>query len=238
MQDEASIWRQWNQGAAATFPIAIAAVPIGLVCGTLAAERGLSLAQIGLMSATVFAGASQFVALGLWTEPLPIAAIVLATLMVNLRHVMMSASIARHMDLFSPMQRYVALYGLTDEVWAFSETRVLKTPLTPAYYAGLAMPLMVVWVTSTVGGGAFGKLLGNPATLGLDFVFTAMFIGLIVGFRALPSWTLVVATSAVVAAISHQLLPSPWYIIIGGLAGVSVAAFLAPGRDAGQAKEA
>jgi 4-azaleucine resistance transporter AzlC len=238
MQNEANTWRQWTQGVAATFPVAVAALPIGLVCGALAAERGLSLAEIGLMSATVFAGASQFVAIGLWTEPLPIAAIVLATLMVNLRHVMMSASLARHMGIFSPVQRYVALYGLTDEVWAFSETRALKAPLTPAYFAGLAMPLLAVWVSSTVAGGAFGKLLGNPATLGLDFVFTAMFIGLIVGFRALPSWAVVVATSAVVAAMSHQLLPSPWYIIVGGIAGVSVAAFLAPGHHAGEAKGA
>jgi 4-azaleucine resistance transporter AzlC len=238
MQNEANTWRQWTQGVAATFPVAVAALPIGLVCGALAAERGLSLAEIGLMSATVFAGASQFVAIGLWTEPLPIAAIVLATLMVNLRHVMMSASLARHMGIFSPVQRYVALYGLTDEVWAFSETRALKAPLTPAYFAGLAMPLLAVWVSSTVAGGAFGKLLGNPATLGLDFVFTAMFIGLIVGFRALPSWAVVVTASAVVAAMSHQLLPSPWYIIVGGIAGVSVAAFLAPSHHAGEAKEA
>jgi 4-azaleucine resistance transporter AzlC len=238
MQNEANTWRQWTQGVAATFPVAVAALPIGLVCGALAAERGLSLAEIGLMSAAVFAGASQFVAIGLWTEPLPIAAIVLATLMVNLRHVMMSASLARHMGLFSPVQRYVALYGMTDEVWAFSETRALKAPLTPAYFAGLAMPLLAVWLSSTVAGGAFGKLLGNPATLGLDFAFTALFIGLIVGFRALPSWAVVVATSAVVAAMGHQLLPSPWYIIVGGIAGVSVAAFLAPGRHAGEAKEA
>ena len=40
MQDEAFTWRQWSQGAAATFPIAVAAIPIGLVCGALAAERG------------------------------------------------------------------------------------------------------------------------------------------------------------------------------------------------------
>jgi 4-azaleucine resistance transporter AzlC len=238
MQEEGNAWRQWSQGAAATFPIAVAAVPIGLVCGALAAERGLSMVQIGLMSATVFAGASQFVAIGLWTEPLPVAAIVLATLMVNLRHIMMSASIGRHMGLFSPVQRYVALYGLTDEVWAFSEARALKAPLTPAYYAGLAMPLMAVWVSSTAAGAGFGKVLGDPAALGLDFVFTAMFIGLIVGFRALPQWALVVATSAVAAAISHQLLPSPWYIIVGGLTGVGAAALLTPGHPVGQPKEA
>jgi 4-azaleucine resistance transporter AzlC len=237
MPEETSLWRQWGQGAAAVFPICIAAVPIGLVWGALATERGLTLFEIGLMSATVFAGASQFVAIGLWTDPLPVAAIVLATLMVNLRHVMMSASLGRHMGRFSPLQRYVALYWLTDEVWAFSETRALKTPLTPAYYAGMAAPLMAVWISSTLAGGAFGKLLGDPAALGLDFVFTIMFIGLIVGFRALPAWAFVVATSAGAAVLSHYLLPSPWYIIIGGMAGVAVAAFQAP-NPTGQMREA
>jgi len=50
-------------------PICIAVVPIALVWGTLASERGLSLAEISLMSVTVFAGASQFVAIGLWATP-------------------------------------------------------------------------------------------------------------------------------------------------------------------------
>lgn len=226
--EETGARRQFRQGTVAVFPVVAACVPIGVVWGALAAERGLSLAEIWLMSASVFAGASQFVAIGMWTTPLPIAAIFLATAMVNLRHVMMSASLQRRMERFSLVQRYVAYAGLTDEVWALAEARAAREPLTPAYYAGLALPLFVVWPLASLGGGAFGKVMGDPSAYGLDFVFTALFIGLIVGFRAAPSWLPVVVASAAMALLAHHLLPPPWYVIAGGLAGVAVAAFQAP----------
>ncbi len=237
MLNERSPWRQFRQGVIAISPICVAAVPIGLVWGALAVERELSLFEIGLMSATVFAGASQFVAIGLWASPLPVAAIVFATFLVNLRHVMMSASLGRRMEAFTPAQRLAAFYGLTDEVWALAEVRSLKERLTPSYYAGLVLPLLLSWTSSTIAGGAFGRVLGNPETFGLDFVFAAMFIGLIVGFRRMPAWLPVVATSAAVSVFTHRLLPSPWFVIAGGLVAVGVAALLAPAERA-EVKEA
>jgi 4-azaleucine resistance transporter AzlC len=230
--EEAGAWREFRQGTVAVFPVVAACVPIGVVWGALAAERGLSLAEIWLMSAAVFAGASQFVAIGMWTAPLPVAAIILATLMVNLRHVMMSASLQRRMERFSAPQRYLAYALLTDEAWALAEARAARQPLTPAYYVGLALPLFVVWPLASVGGGAFGQVMGDPAAYGLDFVFTALFIGLIVGFRAAPSWLPVVVASAAIAVATYHLLPPPWYVIAGGIAGVVVAALQAPASRA------
>ena len=232
MPDELSVWRQFRDGAIAISPICVAAIPIGLVWGALAAERDLSIFEIGLMSATVFAGASQFIAIGLWANPLPVAAIIFATFMVNLRHVMMSASLGRRMDRFTPIQRFTALYGLTDEVWAVAETRAMQTPLMPSYYAGLALPLFLCWTSSTMAGGAFGRVLGSLEGYGLDFVFAAMFIGLIVGFRSVPAWLGVVATSAAISVLTYQILPAPWFVIAGGLAGVGVAALRAPAMPA------
>jgi 4-azaleucine resistance transporter AzlC len=230
MLDQDNAWKEFIRGAAAISPVCIAALPIGLVWGALAVERGMGWLEIGLMSATVFAGASQFVAVGLWAHPLPVAAIVLATLMVNLRHVMMSASLGRSMALFSPAQRLAAFFGLADEVWALAEARAVKTPLTPSYYAGLALPLMLTWTPSSVAGAAFGGFIGNPASFGLDFVFSAMFIGLVVGFRSVPAWLPVVITSATVSALTYHVLPSPWFVIAGGIAAVTVAAILAPAK--------
>jgi 4-azaleucine resistance transporter AzlC len=219
--------RAFLRGVAAMAPICVAAVPIGLVFGTLAGERGLGVLEAGLMSATVFAGAAQFVAIGLWSTPVPVAAIVLATFLVNLRHIMMGASLSRKMGAFTSAQRYLAWFGLADEVWALAEARAAETRLTPAYYAGLALSLIVTWVASTIAGAAFGQILGEPEALGLDFVFTAMFIALIVGFRPLPAWVPVALTSAAVSALTYQLLPSPWYVLAGSLAAMAVAALRA-----------
>jgi len=228
--DGDSLRREFGRGVAAMLPICIAAIPIALVWGTLASERGLSLAEISLMSVTVFAGASQFVAIGLWATPLPAAAIVFATFMVNLRHVMMGASLARHMAAFRGTQRFAAFYGLTDEVWALAEARALHSRLTPAYYAGLVIPLFVCWTSGSLAGGVFGAVIGRPEAWGLDFVFAAMFIALIVGFRKTPAWFPVVVTSATVSALSYQILPVPWYVILGSLVAVGLAAVLNPGE--------
>jgi predicted branched-subunit amino acid permease len=145
-----------------------------------------------------------------------------------LRHLMMSASLGRNMTLFSPVQRFAAFFGMADEVWALAEARAVNAPLTPAYYAGLAVPLMLSWTPSTMAGAAFRGLIGDPALFGLDFVFSAMFIGLVVGFRSTPSWLPVVITSATVSALTYHILPSPWFVIAGGVAAVALAAILAP----------
>jgi predicted branched-subunit amino acid permease len=140
------------------------------------------------------------------------------------------------MASFSAVQRLAAFFGLADEVWALAEARAAKAPLTPSYYAGLALPLMLTWTPSTLAGAAFGGLIGDPASLGLDFVFSAMFIGLVVGFRGAPTWLPVVVTSAAVSALTYRILPAPWFVIAGGIAGVTVAAILAPAKPANVVK--
>ncbi len=61
------------------------------------------------------------------------------------------------------MQRYLAYGRLTDEVWALAEARAAREPLAPAYCAGLAGPLFVVWPLASLAGGAIGKVMGDPA---------------------------------------------------------------------------
>src|SRR3712207_4837886 len=102
-----------SDGARDIAPVMIAAVPIGLLFGALAAGRGLSVAEATLMSLLVFAGGAQFAALELWIAPLPVAAILFSTLLVNARHVLMSASLAPKLRGFSPVQRYAGFFFLT-----------------------------------------------------------------------------------------------------------------------------
>src|SRR5690242_10838131 len=84
-------WR----GAKACIPICISVAAYGVVWGVLAGQAGMTLPEVVLMSGLVFAGASQFVAADLWTPtpPLPVGAIIIATLIVNLRLMLMSATL-------------------------------------------------------------------------------------------------------------------------------------------------
>jgi 4-azaleucine resistance transporter AzlC len=216
----------FRRGVFDILPVLAAAVPIGLLWGTLAAGKGFTPFEAWLTSATVFAGAAQFVALDMWRDPVPLLLIVVTTFIVNVRHLLMGASLQRHLGNFSGPGGLVAMFLMTDESWAFAERRVLVEPLRPAYYFGVAVPMWLVWTSSSLAGAIAGRSLGDPAVYGFDFAFSALFIAILAGFWKGPRTGAVLATSALAAAIAKLTIPGAWYIVIGGVAGVIVAAIL------------
>jgi 4-azaleucine resistance transporter AzlC len=205
-------------------PILIAYIPISMLWGTLAASKGLSPLESLLMSALVYGGASQFVAVEMWRDPLPIILMVVTVFVVNLRHALMSASISRHLGGIPSRWHPVMMYFLTDEAWAIAERKALTRPLTLAYYLGVAAPLWPMWFGFTFVGAWLGSKLGDPAVIGLDFAFAAMFISILAGFWKGPRTGGVIIVSAAVAIAAKAYLPGAWYIVSGGLAGALVAA--------------
>ena len=215
---------EFRTGFATILPAMIAVVPFGLLLGAAAAQKGLSVLEVVLMSALVFAGSSQFVAVDLWSDPAPWAALGFAALLINLRHVLMGASIAGKLGAFPRWGRALAVFFLADEAWAMAERRALTYTLTPAFYAGLVVFFYLSWIFWTALGAAIGPALGDPAALGFDFAFTAIFIGLVAGFWKGPRTGFVIAASAVTAALVHRAVEGPWYVLAGALAGIAVAA--------------
>ncbi|MPZ11645.1 MAG: branched-chain amino acid ABC transporter permease [Kiloniellaceae bacterium] len=219
---------EFAAGAFTILPLLVAVVPFGLLLGTLAAQKGLSPLETALMSATVFAGASQFVAVEIWTTPVAVVLLTATALMVNLRHVLMGAALAPGIRSWPAGATYGGLFFLADEIWAFALKRSAGQPLTPAYYFGLSLPLYLGWISTTTLGAIFGSVLQDPARYGLDFAFTAVFLTLLVslwkGKRSLYPWL----AAALVAVAAHQLLPGVWYIALGGLAGTLAGAFQRP----------
>jgi 4-azaleucine resistance transporter AzlC len=220
MQD----WKQdFFSGARMMMPLTIAVAPIGLIFGVSAAAKGLSVAEAGLMSALVFAGGSQFVALDLWTRPAAWAALGLAAFVVNIRHVLLGMSIGRKMEAFPKWLRYLSVLFLADEIWAMAEKRAWNATLTPAWYAGLAIPFYLTWVAGGFLGSALGTHIGNPAALGLDFAFAAVFIVLLVGFWKGRETGVILLASAAASVSVHAVIPGAWYIAAGAAAGIAAA---------------
>lgn len=222
-------------GALATLPLTIAVAPIGMIFGVGAAAKGLSVAEAGLMSALVFAGGSQFVALDLWRQPAPWLALGLAALLVNIRHVLLSMSLGGKLEAFPVWLRYLAMLMLADEVWAMAEKRAMAATLTPAWYAGIALPFYVTWVLASLAGVAAGSAIGDPRALGLDFAFTAVFIVLVTGFWKGRETGLILAASGLASILTHHFVPGAWYIAAGAAAGIAAAAaqeFLWPEEQA------
>lgn len=213
-------------------PIFVSIIPFGLLLGALAAQKGLSPLETLIMSATVFAGSAQFVAIDLWREPLPLPTLVVTTLLVNLRHVLMGAALTPALAHWRRPQGYGALFFLADEIWALAMHRSASGRLTPAYYLGLALPLYVNWLACTTLGAVIGGVLTDPARYGFDFAFTAIFLVLLSGLwrgrRAALPW----AASGLTAVVAYKLLPGVWYILLGGLAGTIAGAWHRSDGDA------
>jgi 4-azaleucine resistance transporter AzlC len=210
-------------GTRAILPLIVAVVPIGLVFGAVSATRGLSALEATLMSALVFAGGSQFVAMDIWTHPASWAGVGFAALLVNIRHVLMSASIGTKMQAFSGLRRYGAMLFLADEIWAMAEFRAGAGRLTPSWYAGVVVPFYSTWVGSSLLGALLGAVLGDPAVIGLDFAFPAVFVVLVMGFWKGAETGAVLLASGAAAVVVHHFVPGVWHIAAGALAGLAAA---------------
>jgi 4-azaleucine resistance transporter AzlC len=219
-------------------PALLAAVPIALLFGALAAGKGLSPLETFAMGALVFAGGAQFAAVELWATPAPIGAIVFSTLLINARHVLMSASLAPKLAGFSRAQTAIGLYYMADENWALAETRARSHALTPAYWFGMLVPFVVCWCATSTLGALVGAALGDPRRFGADFAFTALFIALVAAFwkGRVTFWT--VAAAGLASALTYRLIGPPWHVLAGALCGLA-AAWLAAGEvgDAAPAPE-
>lgn len=216
------------EGARRAAPLAPGVFAYGLVFGVLARQAGLSVAESALMSGLVFAGSAQFVALGLWTMPLPVAGIVLAALVVNLRHLLMGAALAPTLlRLRRRGAAYLSAFFMADENWALTVSEQAKKSRNGAFLLGSGLVVFATWITATIVGRTAGNAVGDPARWGLDFAFTAVFVALLMGLwrgrRDLLPW----AVAAVVAVAADRLLPGYWYVLLGGAAGGLLGAALA-----------
>ena len=214
---------EFRRGFLDIFPMTLAYAPIAALWGTVAASNGLSPLEAVLMSAGVYSGAGQFVAMDLWQKSMPLALFIFAITTVALRHVLMSASVSRHIAGFPRGIASVLLFWLTDEAWAMVERRALTQPITKSYYIGVALPLWPTWFLFTGVGAALGNALGDTSRIGLDFAFAAMFIAVLAGFWKGPKTAAVLIASSVFAVLGKLYFPGAWYILTGGIAGIVVA---------------
>lgn len=206
-------------GVRIAVPVALSSFVYGSVFGVLASGKGLTLAEATGMSATLFAGAAQFVVLELWTHPLPIVLLTLTALAINLRFLLYGATIAPWLAGLTPRQRYGSAFFLADETWAITAGEMQGGGYRGALLLGSGLALYAGWVGGTVTGHVAGRLVEDPRAWGLDFVYVAVFVALLMGLRRgrqdLWPW----GVSAAVAVGVEQILPGAWHIIIGGVAG-------------------
>ena len=198
----------------------------GTVFGGLAAQTGLTAAQVLGMSVLVFAGASQFVAVPMLAAGAPAVAIVVTTYVVNMRHYLMAAALAPAFRGYP--RRWLALIAhlINDESFAVAVAR--SRPPDAKVYLGSAAAISGAFIAGVAVGVALGGLVERPERYGLDFAFPAVFLALVaVQLRRRADW-LVAIGAAVLAVALALILPGNWHIVVAGLIVSLLAASVLP----------
>ncbi len=182
------------------------------------------------MSSLVFAGASQFAALGYMAGGLGLGSIVILTALLNARHIVYSATLAPWLADRQPWKRALMAHFLTDEAFALSlaHFRRLGRADEPGYWWAAVGAIFLPWNLATIAGALAGGAIPDPSRVGLDVLFPAAMAGiavtLVVDWRTLGA-LLIGAPSAVAISLI-------WDPAIGVIAGALVGALAAFGLAA------
>ena len=167
---------RYRDGARAVAPFAVAVLGFGVSFGLLARVGGWGWVAPIVMSATTFAGSAQFAAASIFGEGGTVAAAVAAALLLNARYAPIGVSVAPW--LAGPRwRRFLHAQLVVDESWAISARG--EGRYDPRILVGAGLLLYVAWVAGTAVGAIGGQALGDPATLGLDAAFPALFLALL-----------------------------------------------------------
>jgi len=230
-----SRFAEFFSGMRAGLPVMVASAPFAVLFGALAVDNGFSVAEVVIMSAAIYGGASQMVGIELFGQDIAPWLVVLSIFAVNFRHVLYSAAIGRRFAPWPLWQQAVGYFLLTDPQFAEAERKVETEGRVPfVWYLGMGLAIYVPWVVESGLGALFGKLIPNPHALGLDFLLPIYFLGLVMSFRKRPLWLPVVLASGVASVVAYKTVGSPWHVSIGALVGILLGAVLTPvGKEAG-----
>jgi 4-azaleucine resistance transporter AzlC len=223
--------KSFLSGVRAELPILLGVIPFGMIYGVLAIEGGLSAVQAQSMSVIVFAGSAQFVMAQLFAAQTPMLVVIVTAGMLNLRHVLYSASVAPYLLHLRPLWRLILAYLLTDEAYAVSITNYQKDgEITHKhwYFLGAGLALWATWQASTGAGILLGAQI--PASWPLDFAVALTFIALVV--PALEDRASVVAAVAAgLTAVVAYYLPLRLGLIVAGVVGILVGVTVESGLE-------
>lgn len=196
-------------GALAVMPLTIAVIPWGILAGSFALEVGLTPVESQAMSAIIFAGSAQLVALGMIKAGIGISSILITTLLITSRHLLYAMAMRTHISPLPLKWRLGLGFLLTDELFAIAnQAHKGDSPAQHQfdrwYALGGGLTFYLGWNIATLLGIVAGQSIDNLGDLGLDFAIAATFIAIVVPTVKKPSilvCVLVSLTLAVVCAV-------------------------------------
>jgi predicted branched-subunit amino acid permease len=209
--------------ARAGIPIAIGVIPFGLVAGVAATEAGMGLGGAVAWSVGVFAGASQLAAIDLLDSGAPALVAAGAALLINLRFLMYSASLAPYLAPQPLGQRLGAAYPLTDQAFGLSIAAYVREPRSSGrerlhFYLGCAALMWTTWQVTTVIGAVVGSTV--PESVPLDFSIPLVFLALLIPSVTDRPTVVAAAVAGVGTVLAGELGAGNAALVIGVTAGI------------------
>jgi predicted branched-subunit amino acid permease len=223
-------------GVRASLPLLVGIVPFGLVAGVAAVDAGLSPSAALGMSVVIFAGAAQLAVVDLLRSDTSLVVVVVTGVIINLRMLMYSASIAPYFERHRSRWKAVLAYFLTDQAYAVSIARYEEQADTRArdateteddgttraydlFYLGVGASVWVVWVVATAVGIGLGR--GLPDAWGLEFAVPLVFLALLIPrIKGVP--TAAASCVAGLVALGAAGLPYELGLPLAAVVGVGV----------------
>lgn len=210
-------YRIFLKGFIDTMPLGISTLIYGVVYGVMASKAGLSIFETIGMSAFIFVGASQMTAVQMIAIGSSPISIIITVLIINLRHLLLAASISPYLKDVSKKMKMINAFLMTDESYAVTYSHFQTNKPSSIYFLGSGINIYILWGSAGVIGFFFGNIISPQLNYIFDFAFVAAFIGMIVPMiKDFPTVATVV-TSAVVSITGSQLITGKWYIIIAAL---------------------
>ncbi|MBS4031651.1 MAG: AzlC family ABC transporter permease [Clostridiales bacterium] len=203
------------EGAKKAIPIVLGYLPLGFAYGALARLAGLDLALIVLMSLIVFAGSGQFISVSMLAAGAGGASIVATVFLVNLRHLLMSASLSPYFQNYPRRSLPLLAFWLTDENYAMACGEFRNCERGHHYMLGLFGTSYTGWVLGGVLGGLFGGFFSSAnAAMTMEYALYAMFIFLLVIQMTERKLFLAASFSGALSLLFYLYIPGSWYIIL------------------------
>jgi 4-azaleucine resistance transporter AzlC len=210
------------RGVRDTLPMLLGAAPFGLIFAALAISNGIPVWATMALSACVFAGSSQFVAINLIAGSAAMPALWLTTFIVNLRHALYSATLLPYARQYPARWRWILAFLLTDETFAVVEYK-LRQQLSQEegtwYWLGSSLAMYINWQIWTMLGIVVGKSLPLLSSLGLDFAMVATFVAIVAPqLRTRPLLLAALVSGGTAFCVRH--LPYNFGLILGVMLGI------------------
>ena len=210
-----------KEGIKAGWPICLGYFPIGLAFGVLAQKAGLQPVEVGFMSLLVFAGSSQFVGVSMLSGGASTLSIVLTTFVINLRHLLMSSSLAAYLRSVNKSRTALFAYGITDESFAVNLTRFRNSNWDWRQALVVNQTANVAWVASSILGAYSGQFIPAGA-FGIDYALIAMFLCLVVFQLRGRLYALTAIVAGVLAVCLALVIPGNSYVVLASVLAASI----------------